>query len=202
MKVLQVFLMVMGVLAILAIIAFIIGYILAFLTPDIRSSMRPVVLSSEAVDSLNDKITDLKKSVAAAESTKTQKDIDFVMTEEEINSALVMMLAEGTLPAKEILVNFNDGYVLTYTAWSVPGLPLKTGIFGQIEVEDGKPKMVVRDFFLGKLAVPDEIDRGVESLANIVIKLNIPLEELRLTIKDVTIGEGQMRISAVTKTAK
>ncbi|MDD5313207.1 MAG: hypothetical protein PHO26_09260 [Dehalococcoidia bacterium] len=202
MKVLQVFLMVMGVLAILAIIALIIGYILAFLTPDIRSSMRPVVLSSEAVDSLNEKIVDLKKSVATAESTKTQKDIEFVMTEEEINSALVMMLAEGTLPAKEILVNFNDGYLLTYTAWNVPGLPLKTGIFGQIEVEDGKPKMFVRDFFLGKLAVPDEIDRGVENLANIIIKLNIPLEELRLTIKDVTIGEGQMRISAVTKAAK
>ncbi|MCX6005539.1 MAG: hypothetical protein NT082_07710 [Chloroflexi bacterium] len=202
MKILQGFLMVMGVIAILAIIALIIGYILAFLTPDIRSNMRPAFPTQEAIDSLNQKINDLKKGVAAAESTKTQKNVDLTITEDEINSALSLMLAEGSIPAKEILVNFNEGYSLTYTSWNVPGLPLKTGILGQVEVENGKPKIIVRDFFLGKLPVPDGIDRAVENLANIVIKLNIPLEELKLDIKDVTVGEGQIRISGVTKTTK
>ncbi|MGA2368109.1 MAG: hypothetical protein ABSF74_06035, partial [Dehalococcoidia bacterium] len=60
MKILQGFLIVMGALAVLAIIAVMIGYVLALLTPDIRSNMRPVVLSSEAVDSLNQKLDELK----------------------------------------------------------------------------------------------------------------------------------------------
>ena len=202
MKILQGFLIFMGALAVLAIIALIIGYVMVLLTPDARANMRPVVLSSEAVDSLNKKLSDVKKATAAAEGSKTAKEIQLVITEEEINSTIVMALAEGTLPAKEMLVNFNDGYLLTYTAWNFPGLPVKTGIIGTLDVEKGKPKFVIRDFYLGKLPVPDYVDAGVQEWINILFKLNAPMEELNFDLKEVTIGDGQLKLGGTTKTGK
>jgi hypothetical protein len=202
MKILQGFLIFMGVLAVLAIIALVVGYVMALLTPDIRANMRPVVLSSEAVDSLNQKLSDVKKATAAAEGSKTAKEIQLVITEEEVNSTIVMALAEGTLPAKEMLVNFNDGYLLTYTAWNFPGLPFKTGLIGTLDVEKGKPRFVIRDFYLGKLPVPDFVDAGVQEWINILFKLNAPMEELNFELKEVTIGDGQLKLAGTTKTGK
>ena len=201
MKILQGFLMVIGALAVLAIIAILVGYVLALLTPDIRSNMRPVVLSSEAVDSLNQKFDDLKTSCITAGSANTKKDIDLTMTEEEINSMLVMAMAEGTLPAKEVLVNFNDGYMLIYNAWNFPGLPIKTVIMGSIDVENGKPTFLVKDFFLGKLPVPASVNDGVQQAGNILIRLNVPLQELKINLKDVTISNGQIEITGIAGTS-
>jgi len=202
MRILQGFLIFMGVLAVLAILALIVGYVLALLTPDMRANMRPVVLSSEAVDSLTKKIDDVKKEGSLAESSKTPRNVELVITEEEINSTLVMMLAEGYLPAKEILVNFNDGYLVTYTSWNFPWFPMKTGVLSQVEVESGKPKVVVMDFFLGKLPMPSSLDNGVQELANILLKLNAPVEELKLNLKQVVVSDGQMKISGTTKISK
>lgn len=202
MRILRGFLMFMGALAVLAILGLIVGYVMALLTPDVRSNMRPVVLSSEAVDSLNKKLDTLKKDAAAADASKTKKNIELIVTEEEVNSIIVMTLAEGTLPAKEMLVNYNDGYLLAYTAWNFPGLPVKTGIMGSIDTDNGKPKFIVRSFYLGKLPVPFGINAGVQDLINIVLQLNAPLDELKLDLQEVTISEGQMRLLCVTRGGK
>ena len=202
MKILQGFLTFMGALAVLAIVALIFGYVMALLTPDIRSNMRPVALSSEAVDSLNNKLGDLKKETAAANSAKIQKDIQITITEEEVNSIIVMTLAEGTLPLKEMLVNLNDGYLLSYNAWNFPGLPVKTAVMGSIDIENGKPKFIIRDFSLGKLSVPDNLDRGAQDLINVLIKMNAPMEELNFELKDVTINEGQLKLAGTTRVSK
>ncbi len=202
MKILQGFLIFMGVLAVLAIIALMFGYVLALLTPDTRANMRSVVLSSEAVDSLNKKLSDIKKVTAAADEAKTSKDVQLVITEEEINSTVVMALAEGTLPAKEMLINFNDGYVMMYTSWNFPGIPVKTGIIGTLDAENGKPVFVIHDFYLGKLPVPDSIDGGVQDLVNILFKMNAPMEELNFELREVTISEGQLKLGGVTKAGK
>ena len=172
------------------------------LTPDIRSNMRNVVLSSESVDSLNQKLNDLKTNCVTAGSSNTKSNINLVLTEEEVNSALVMALAEGTLPAKEVLVNFNDGYMLIYNAWSFPFLPIKTVIMGSMEVENGQPTFLIKDFFLGKLPVPDSVDMGVQQLANILIRLNAPLQELKIDLKDITISDGQIQITGTTGVSK
>ena len=202
MKILQGFLIFMGTLAVLAIIALIFGYVLALLTPDTRANMRPVVLSSEAVDSFNKKLIDVKKVTTAAAESKTAKDVQLVITEEEINSTVVMALAEGTMPAKEMLVNFNDGYLMMYTSWNFPGLPVKTGIIGTLDTDNGKPKFVIHDFYLGKLPVPDSIDGAVQDWINILFKLNAPMEELNFELKEVTITEGQLKLAGTTRTGK
>jgi len=202
MKILQGFLIFMGALAVLAIVALIAGYIMALLTPDIRSNMRPVVLSSEAVDSLNKKIDTMKKDAAAADTSKTKKYIELIVTEEEINSIIVMTLAEGNLPAKEMLINFNDGYLIAYNAWNFTAFPAKTGIMGSIDTENGKPKFMISRFFLGKLPLPGGINNSVQDIINIVLQLNAPLDEMKLNLQEVTISEGQMRLITATKAGK
>jgi hypothetical protein len=198
MKILQGFLMAMGALAVLAIIALIVGYVMALLTPDMRANMRPVVLSSEAADSFTKKIDNVKKEAALAESSKTPRTIDIVITEEEVNSILVMMLAEGYLPAKEMLINFNDGYFLTYQAWNLSWFPVKTVVLGQVEIDNGKPKIVVMDFFVGKLPVPKDIDSAAQELLNTLVKLNAPMEELKLQVRQVNITDGTVKITGTT----
>ncbi|MBN1375434.1 MAG: hypothetical protein JXA01_04700 [Dehalococcoidia bacterium] len=202
MRILKGFLMFMGVLAVLAIIILIIGYVLALLTPDMRSNMRPVVLSSEAVDSLNSKLDTMKKDAAEANANDTKKNIELLVTEEEINSIIVMTLAEGNLPAKEMLVNFNDGYLLAYNAWNFPALPAKTCIMGSIAVENAKPNFMVRSFYLGKLPLSSAINKNVQDIINIGLQLNAPLDELKLDLQEITISEGQMRLMMVTRSGK
>jgi hypothetical protein len=192
----------MGALAVLAIIALLVGYILALLTPDMRSNMRPVLLSAEAVDSFNKKLSDLKKEAAVTDTTKPAKNIQVTITEEEINSVIVMALAEGTLPAKEMLVNFNDGYLLVYNSWSFPAAPVKTAVIGTLDIENGKPKFVIKNFYLGKVPLSQGSDQGIQDLVNIMIKMNAPLEDFRSDLKEITISEGQLKMSGTTKVSK
>ena len=202
MGILKGFLIFMGALAVLAIIALLVGYVMALLTPDMRSNMRPVVLSAEAVDSFNNKLSELKKEVALVDGTKQAKAVELTITEEEINSVIVMALAEGTLPAKEMLVNFNDGYLLVYDAWSFPAAPVRTAVIGTLDIENAKPKFVIRDFYLGKVPVPQGFDQGIQDLINVMIKMNAPMEELRFDLKEVTISEGQLKLTGTTRVNK
>jgi hypothetical protein len=201
MRILQGFLIFMGALAVLAIVALILGYVLALLTPDIRLNMRPVMLSAEAVDSLNNKLSEAKKEAALADGRQA-KTIELTITEEEINSLIVMALAEGTLPAREMLVNFNDGYLLVYNSWSFPAAPVKTAVIGTLDVENGRPKFIIRDFYLGKVPVPQGVDQGVQDLINIVIRMNSQMEETRADVKEITISEGQLILSGTTRVNK
>lgn len=202
MKILQGFLIFMGALAVLAIIALLVGYVLALLTPDIRSSMHPVVLSAESVDSLNNKLSELKKESAAVDSSQPAKNMRLTITEEEINSLIVMALAEGTLPAKEMLVNFNDGYLVVYNAWSFPAAPVKTAVIDTLDIENGKPKFIIKDFYLGKVPVPQGFDEGIQDIVNVMILLNAPMEELHSDLKEITISEGQLTLAGTTKVNK
>lgn len=202
MRILQGFLIFMGALAVLAIVALMVGYVLALLTPDIRSNMRPVMLSAEAVDSLNNKLSQMKKEAALAEGSKQVKNIELTVTEEEINSLIVMALAEGTLPAREMLVNFNDGYLLVYNSWSFAAGPVKTAVIGTFDIENGKPKFIIRDFYLGKVPVPQGVDLGIQDLVNIMIRMNSPIEEMRADLREITISEGQLKLSGTTRVIK
>lgn len=190
MRILQGFLMFMGVLAVLAIIALVTGYVLSLLTPDIKSSLRPVVLSSEAVDSFNKKMADLTTQM----STAGTGDISLTLTEEEINSTIVMALAEGSIPAKEILINFNDGYLVLYSAWNFTMFPVKTGLIGSFDVEDKKPKFLLTQVFVGKLPLPSGFNSGAQDITNIIIRLNPMIYNPRINYKEITISEGKVNL--------
>lgn len=191
MKILQGFLLFMGALAVLAIVALVIGYVLALLTPDVRNNIRPVVLSSESVDNYNKKMADMRAQTRGQGTA----EITLTLTEEEINSMIVMAVAEGHIPAKEILVNFNDGYLVLYSAWNFPWFPVKTGVIGSFDIEEKKPKFIVQNFFLGKLPLPPGINSNVQEIANILIRTNPMIYNTRYNYKEITISEGKIKLS-------
>jgi hypothetical protein len=73
---------------------------------------------------------------------------------------------------------------------------------GSIDTENGKPKLMISGFFMGKLPLPNAINKSVQDIINIVLQLNAPLDEMKLDLQEVTISEGQMRIIAVTQAGK
>jgi len=191
MRILRGFLMFMGALAVLAIIALVLGYVLALLTPDVRNNIRPVVLSSESVDNYNKKMADMRSQTTGQGTA----EITLTLTEEEGNSIIVMAMAEGHIPAKEILVNFNDGYLMLYSAWNFPWFPVKTGIIGSFDVVEKKPQFIVQNFFLGKLPLPSGINNNVQEIVNIMIRTNPMISNSRYNYKEITISEGKIKLS-------
>ena len=120
-----------------------------------------------------------------------------------------MALAEGTVPAKEILINFNDGYLVLYSAWNFTMFPVKTGLIGSFDVEDKKPKFLLTQVFVGKLPLSSGFNSSAQNITNIIIRLNPVIYNSQINYKEITISEGKVnmigsvnRLSTGTSTAK
>ena len=189
-----------GIIAIMVMFTLIIGYYLYSLSPRIQERTIPVAVSADAVESFDQKLDSLDTQIKSAVSTGEKKEINLVITEKEANSKLVQMLAEGQLPLKRILLNFGDDYFLAYAVVDAPGIDAKTGSRGRIEITDGKPKVVIDEFNLGKLPLPGSAKIRVEQLLNIMV--NLELTDVPLEITGVQINNHQVTVTGVTKVAK
>ena len=200
MRLIKGLIMAIGMIGILVIIALVIGYYLFSLTPWIQAKVMPVAVSAEAAKSFDQKLNLLETEIAAAIDARENKQVSLTITEGEINSKLVQSLAEGELPLNRILINFGDGYFLVYSIVDIPGFAAKTGAIGQIQVESGKPKVVIEDFDLGKLPLPKSANQRVEQLLNIMISLN--LADMALEVSDIQIKNHQLIVTGSAKIAK
>ncbi len=201
MRVVRGCLTVLGIIGVIVIIALVIGYCLFSLTPSIESEMTPVVVTAEAAQSFDQKFQTFETEIEAAVATGEEKEVSLVITEEEVNSKLVEVLAEGELPLKEALLNFDQGYFLVYVVVDTPGVDAKTAVIARIEVVKGEPKVTVEDFDLGKLLLPQGMNNGIGSLLTIIAKMNAPTDDLPLVITEIEIAKGQLSVNGVTKTA-
>ncbi|HEX75018.1 MAG TPA: hypothetical protein G4O12_00390 [Dehalococcoidia bacterium] len=201
MRVVRGCLTVLGIIGVIVIIALVIGYCLFSLTPSIESEMTPVVVTAEAAQSFDQKFQTFETEIEAAVATGEEKEVSLVITEEEVNSKLVEVLAEGELPLKEALLNFDQGYFLVYAVVDTPGVDAKTAVIARIEVVKGEPKVTVEDFDLGKLLLPQGMNNGIGSLLTIIAKMNAPTDDLPLVITEIEIAKGQLSVKGVTKTA-
>jgi hypothetical protein len=201
MRLIKGLIMVIGIIGVIVIFALLIGYYLYSLSPGIQARLIPVAVSADAVQSFDQKLDDLKGQIKAAVDAGENREVSLIITEKEINSKLVQMLAEGELPLlKRILINFGDGYFLTYAVVDTPGIDAKTGFMGQVEAIEGEPKIVIDEFNLGKLPLPKSVDKRAEQLLNIIVSLQLP--EVSLDITSVEIKEQQLTVTGTTKTAK
>jgi hypothetical protein len=201
MRLIKGLIMAIGIIGVLVIIALIIGYYLYSLSPRIQEKVIPVAVSADAAQSFDQKLDALEGQIKAAVDAGEKKQVSLVITEKEINSKLVQMLAEGELPSlKRILINFGDGYFLTYAVVDTPGIDAKTGSMGRVEIIEGEPKVVIDEFNLGKLPLPKSANRRVEQLLNIMVNLQLP--EVSLDITGVEIKNHQLTVTGTTKTAK
>jgi hypothetical protein len=201
MRLIKGLIMVIGIIGVIVIFALLIGYYLYSLSPGIQARLIPVAVSADAVQSFDQKLDDLEGQIKAAVDAGENREVSLIITEKEINSKLVQMLAEGELPLlKRILINFGDGYFLTYAVVDTPGIDAKTGFMGQVEAIEGEPKIVIDEFNLGKLPLPKSVDKRAEQLLNIIVSLQLP--EVSLDITSVEIKEQQLTVTGTTKTAK
>jgi len=201
MRLIKGLIMVIGVIGVMVIFTLLIGYYLYSLSPRIQARLIPVAVSADAVQSFNQKLDELEGQIKAAVGAGENREVSLIITENEINSKLVQMLAEGELPLlKRILINFGDGYFLTYAVVDTPGIDAKTGLMGRVEIVEGEPEIVIDEFNLGKLPLPKSVDKRVEQLVNIIVTLQLP--EVSLDITSAEIKNHQLTVTGITKTAK
>jgi hypothetical protein len=200
MRLIKGLIMAVGVIGILVILALITGFYLYSLSPSILGRAAPVAVTADASQSFDDKLKSADTQIKAAVEAREKREVSLVITENEANSKLVQMLAEGQLPLKRILINFGDGYFLTYAVLDAPVIDAKTGTIGRIEIVDGKPKIAVDEFNLGKLPLPESAKARVEQLANIMVSLQ--LADVPLDITSVQIKDRQLTITGTTKTGE
>jgi len=101
---------IIGIVSVLAIVTVLMAYYLYSLSPRIRAQMVPVAVTAEAAQSLDQKIETLETEIDEAVAAGQEREMSFVVTEKELNSKLIELLAEGELQLNEVLVNFREGY--------------------------------------------------------------------------------------------
>jgi len=201
MRLIKGLIMVIGIIGVMVIVALVIGYYLYSLSPRIQARLIPVAVSADAVQSFDQELDELEGQIQAAVGAGENREVSLIITENEINSKLVQMLAEGELPLlKRILINFGDGYFLTYAVVDTPGIDAKTGLMGRVEIIEGEPEIVIDEFNLGKLPLPKSVDKRVEQLVNIIVTLQLP--EVSLDITSAEIKNHQLTVTGITKTAQ
>ena len=201
MRLIKGLIMVIGVIGVMVIFTLLIGYYLYSLSPRMQERLIPVAVSADAVQSFDQKLDELEGQIKAAVGAGENREVSLIITENEINSKLVQMLAEGELPLlKRILINFGDGYFLTYAVVDTPGIDAKTGLMGRVEIIEGEPEIVIDEFNLGKLPLPKSVDKRVEQLVNIIVTLQLP--EVSLDITSAEIKNHQLTVTGITKTAQ
>jgi uncharacterized protein YxeA len=202
MRIIQGIVMAIGVIAILAFVTIAIGYFLYTLTPGIQARMIPVAVTAEAAESFDQKLDDLETEIKKTAEDGDKQDITVTITENEINSKLLELLAEGKIPLhlSKPLINLRDGRFLVYGVIDVPGVSAKTGAIGRIELTEGSPKIVIEDFDLGKLPLSNRFNKRVEDLTNVLVKLQ--LADWPLDMTKISITDRQLTFSAKWKSAQ
>ena len=189
---------VIGIIGIIALFALLIGYYLYSLSPPIQSKMVPILPSPEAAQSFDQKVSSADDEIKAAVKAGQQKEVTIIITDKEVNSKIIQLRATGELPAKEASINFGDGNFLAYAMMETPGINAKMGVIGRVEIVDGTPKIVVDEFNLGKLPLPQATTTRVEQLLNIMLSLR--LADVPLEITSVQFTNHQLTIIGTTET--
>jgi hypothetical protein len=189
-----------GVIGILVIIFLVTGFYLYSLSPSILARAVPVAVTADAAQSFDNKLDTADSQIKAAVEAGQKKEVTLTITESEANSKLVQMLAEGQLPLKRVLVNFGDGNFLAYAVVDAPVMDAKTGTIGRITITDGKPKVVIDEFNLGKLPLPQSAKARAEQIANILLSSQIA--GVPLDVTSVQIADHQLTIIGTTRTGE
>ena len=200
MRVIRGLIMAIGIIGILVTGALLIGYYLYSLSPPIQSKMVPILPSSEAAQSFDRKISSAKDEIDAAVGAGQTKQVTLTITDKEVNSKMIELRAKGELPVRDASINFGNGKFLAYAMVDTPGINAKTAMIGQIEIVNGSPKIVIEEFNLGKLPLPESADRRAEQLMNVMVRLQ--LSDVPLEITNIQIKDHELSVTGTTKTGK
>lgn len=202
MRALSTVLMIIGAIALVICLFFVMGFLLYSLSPAIKSEMTIPPVSYDAVQSFDNKVDAFKTEVKEAVAAEKQTDVSLQLTEEELNSKIVELLAEGKLPCRDLLVNFEDDYCWLYTRLDNRGVDAKIGLIAQFDVVDGDVDVIVEDFFLGKLPLSKSIDEKVDKLLDIIWMMQSPFEDMPVQLTYISVDKGSITIEGFTTAAQ
>lgn len=198
MRLIKGLIMAIGIIGIFVLFALVIGYYLYSLSPPIQSKMVPISPSPEAAQSFDQKLSSADDEIKAAVNAGQKKEVTITITDKEVNSKIIQLRAAGELPVKEASINFGDGNFLAYAMMETPGINAKMGVIGRVEIVNGSPKIVVDEFNLGKLPLPQTITTRIEQLFNIMLSLR--LADVPLEITNVQFNNHGLTVTGTTET--
>jgi hypothetical protein len=192
---------IIGILAVLLLIFVLVGYLLFSMTPDLKSQIATSQVSADAAKSFNTKVANFRSSIVEAGVAKQKLDISITVTEQEINSKLIEMSAEGKLPAKDMIVSLGDNLIMTYFVVDYQGINARVGLIAKPEMSKNDLKLTVTRFELGKLPLSTSVNSKASDFCNILIKMQNPLNDLPVELKSVQVSGKQVVVTVTTKPA-
>ena len=199
MRVISTVLMAIGAIGIIVIAAMLMGLVLFSLDPPIKDQLVKTSVSSDAVKSFDQKVAAFKQKIESSIAAKEKNEVMITVTSEEINSKMIELLAQGDLPFKETLINFDNNLCKVYTLSNNPGINAKIGLIAQLMVTKGDVKIVVVDFQLGKLPLPQPIVKEVGNILDVLYKMQGITEDLHIDITSIAVSDGKLTLKATTK---
>jgi hypothetical protein len=202
MRIFSTVLMVIGAIALAVLLFFMTGVFLYSLAPAINSQMTISPVSYDAVKSFDNKFDTFKDDVKKAAAAGQKVDVSLKLTEEELNSKIVELLADGELPCRDLLVNFEDDYIWLYAVMNNRGIDAKIGLVGKFDIVDSDVSVIVEDFFLGKLPITKSTDEKVGKLLDIVWIMQNPFKDMPVKLTYISIDKGSITFEGVTTAAE
>ena len=146
-------------------------------------------------------MTAFKQKITDAITAKEKREVLLTITSEEINSKIVELLAQGELPLKETLINFDNDLCKVYTVFNNPGANAKIGLVAQLMVNKGNIKIVAVDFQVGRLPLQQSLIKSAGNILDVLVKMEGSFDQLQIDITGVTVSDGRLTIRAMTRTA-
>ena len=202
MRIFSTVLMVICAIALAVLLFFMTGVFLYSLAPAIKSQMTISPVSYDAVKSFDNKFDTFKDDVKKAAAAGQKVDVSLKLTEEELNSKIVELLADGELPCRDLLVNFEDDYIWLYAVMNNRGIDAKIGLVGKFDIVDSDVSVIVEDFFLGKLPITKSPDEKVGKLLDIVWIMQNPFKDMPVKLTYISIDKGSITFEGVTTAAE
>jgi len=172
--------------------------VLYSLTPSLKDQMAQTAVSADAVKNCNKKIDTFKLDAEKAALAKETKELTLTLTVEEINSKLIEILAEGELPIKEAFVNFTDDRIWVYAEITAVPVPAKIVMIGDAAIVKDKIHTNVDVFKLGRLPLPSSTIEQVNSLSNIIVKMELPFDYLPIKITSIGVSNNSLILKVLT----
>jgi hypothetical protein len=191
-------LMAIGVIAIIIFALFFVGYILFISTPDIKADIGEIPVTADAAASYADKYTAFETDVEEASIDRVKKEVTITLTEEEVNSKIIELMAEGKFPFKEMLISFKPDQCWLYFVTDTPAANARIGMILRPHIQNAGIKVELLDFRVGKLPLPKSIDETASDIVNVLVNMENPANNMPLQLTSIAIGDKTFTIEGMT----
>ncbi len=159
-----------------------------------RNASKPtetIPVTTEAAGSLQDKVR------AAEEQARSSGEMELVLTEAEVTSAVALELQkQQPQPITNVQIYLRDGQVQLSGAYTESGMTLPLTIIARPEVsEGGNFRIILVSAKIGPVAAPDVLTRQFQSLIDDQIATVITSQSGKeFIVTSVDIADGEITI--------